>query len=311
MLRLIQHAFRLSSCSVLCALLCACVSCRQPSSNNVGARLTFTDELNRQVSIDQNPQRIVSLAPNITEMLFALGLGERVVAVTSYCDFPPEATTREKIGDTLQPNLERIIALRPDLVVVSTASQVERLTRQLDQLGIPVYVTNPRTVRDMLRSIRYLGEATGAATQGQALATALEERIRRVEARVTGRPKPRVLFVLQLGPLITVGRETFINDLITLAGGESISGDQTSEYPQFSYETAVARAPEIIIAPLLHGSGAIDEAELRRAFATTPAVRKERIVRINPDLTSRPGPRLIDGLEQLAEALHPAQSPKP
>jgi iron complex transport system substrate-binding protein len=256
MLRLIQHVFRLSSRGVLFALLCACVSCRQTSSNSsgsiggIGARQTVTDELNRSVAIIQNPQRIISLAPNITEMLFALGLGERVVAVTSYCDFPPEAKTKEKIGDTLQPNLERIIALRPDLVVVSTASQVERLTRQLDQLGIPVYATNPRTVRDVLRSIRHLGEATGVVTQAQALATALEERIHRVEVRVADQPKPRVLFVLQLGPLITVGRDTFINDLITLAGGESISGDQSTEYPQFSLETAMARAPEVIIAPV-------------------------------------------------------------
>src|SRR5581483_9586536 len=112
------------------------------------------------------------------------------------------------------------------------------------------------------------------------------ERIRQVEARVVGQSKPRVLFVLQLGPLITAGRNTFINDLITLAGGESISGAETTEYPQFSLETAVARAPEVIIAPLMHGNGAIEETELRRAFATTPAVRQERLVRISPDLTS-------------------------
>jgi iron complex transport system substrate-binding protein len=311
MLRSIRYALRLVSGGALLALLCVCLSCRQPSPQSTGARLTFTDELNRPVAIAQNPQRIISLAPNITEMLFALGLGERVVAVTSFCDFPPEAKNKEKIGDTLQPNLERIIALRPDLVVITTASQVERLTRQLDQLSIPVYVTNPRTVRDVLRSIRHLGEATGTKAQAEELAAKLEERIRQVEARVANQTKPRVLFVLQLGPLITAGRNTFINDLIILAGGESISGAETTEYPQFSLETAVARAPEVIIAPLMHGSGAIEEAELRRAFATTPAVRQERLVRISPDLTSRPGPRLIDGLEQLAQALHLTQPSKP
>lgn len=293
------------------ALFCVGASCRQPSSAGTAARHTFTDELKRPVAIVENPQRIISLAPNITEMLFALSLGERVVAVTSYCDFPPEAKTKEQIGDTLQPNLERIIALRPDLVVATTASQVERLTRQLDQLSIPVYATNPRTVRDVPRSIRRLGEVSGARSQAEELAAKLEEHIRQVETRVAGQAKPRVLFVLQLGPLITVGRNTFINDLITLAGGASISGDQTTEYPQFSYETAVARAPEVIIAPQLHGSGALDETELRRAFAGTPAVRNQRLVRVNPDLTSRPGPRLIDGLEQLAQALHPAPATKP
>jgi iron complex transport system substrate-binding protein len=311
MLRSIQYALRLGSGGVLLALLCFCASCRQPAPPSTGLRLTFTDELNRQVAIAPNPQRIISLAPNITEMLFVLGMGERVVAVTSYCDFPPEAKNKERIGDTLQPNLERIIALRPDLVVITTASQVERLSQQLDQLSIPVYVTNPRTVRDVPRSLRRLGEVTGVKAQAEELAVKLEERIRQVEARVASQTKPRVLFVLQLGPLITAGRNTFINDLITLAGGESISGAETTEYPQFSLETAVARTPEVIIAPLMHGSGAIEETALRRAFATTPAVRQERLVRISPDLTSRPGPRLIDGLEQLAEALHPAQPPKP
>jgi iron complex transport system substrate-binding protein len=311
MFRSIQHYSRLGFSSALLALLCVSVSCRQPAPTGSTARHTFTDELNRSVAIVENPQRIISLAPNLTEILFALGLGDRVAAVTSFCDFPPEAKTKERIGDTLQPNLERIIALRPELVVVTTASQVERLTRQLDQLNIPLYATNPRTVRDVPRSIRHLGEVTGATTQAVELAAKLEDRIRQVEARVAGQPRPRVLFVLQLGPLITVGRATFINDLITLAGGESISGDQTTEYPQFSRETAVARAPEVILAPLIHGSGAIDEVELRSAFAATPAVRNQRLVRINPDLTSRPGPRLIDGLEELAEALHPTHPPKP
>jgi iron complex transport system substrate-binding protein len=284
-------------------LLSAGCQSANPTQRKTGR--VFTDELNRPVTLAHTPQRIISLAPNVTELLFALGLGDRVIGVTTYCDFPPEAKTKEKVGDTLQPNLERLIALKPDLVVITTASQVERLAQQLDQLGIPLYVTNPRTVRDVAISLRHLGEATGATTQAETLAASLEQRIAAVERRVATQPKPRVLFVLQLAPLITAGRNTFLNDLITRAGGVSISGEESADYPQFSREAVIARAPEIIIAPAFHGEGAISESALAQAFPTTPAVRNHRLVRINPDLTSRPGPRLVEGLEQLAQALHP------
>jgi iron complex transport system substrate-binding protein len=293
---------------VCVALLIGCASCRHTSPPKQSMRFTVTDEIHRTVAVRENPQRLISLAPNVTEMLFALGLGDRVIAVTSYCDFPAAAKTKEKIGDTLQPNLERIIALRPDLVIATTASQVERLTRQLDQLNIPLYITNPRSVRDVAISLRHLGEVTGTQSVAQPLADQLFTRIQAVETRHAGLPKPPVLFVLQLTPLITVGRNTFIHDLITLAGGASISGEESADYPQFSREAVIARAPEFIVAPEMHGEGAIGEKELREAFATTPAVRNQRIVRISPDLTSRPGPRLIDGLEQLANALHPQKA---
>jgi iron complex transport system substrate-binding protein len=292
-------------CFTFCCFALLCASCATKPVLNKPSQRVFTDELSRQIALDTEPQRIISLAPSLTETLFALGLGDRLVGVTSYCDFPAAAKNKEKIGDTIQPDLERIIALKPDLVVITTASQLEKLTQQLDQLAIPVYVANPRTVREVFTSIRKLGEATGATARATALADELEQRLDAVTARVASLPKPRVLFVLQTGPLITAGRAAFINDLLNLAGGESISGAETSAYPQFSRETVIARAPEIIIAPESHGAELVSEDELRRAFADTPAVRANRIVRLNPDLTSRPGPRLIEGLEQLARALHP------
>jgi iron complex transport system substrate-binding protein len=205
----------------------------------------------------------------------------------------------------LNPNLERIIALKPDLVVISTASQLENLTRKLDELRIPVYVTNPRTVREVLVSIRDLGEVTAAAAKATEIANEMERRIGSVKSRVEGLPQPRVFYVLQTGPLITAGRNTFINDLINLAGGQSISGEETAAYPQFSRETVLARAPEVIVAPANHGAELVREEDLRRDFAVTPAIRLNRIVRVNPDWVDRPGPRIVEGLEQLAKGLHP------
>lgn len=265
----------------------------------------FTDALGRRVSVLHPPQRIISLAPNLTEMLFALGLDAEVVGVTSYCDYPPAARSKEKVGDTLQPDLERLISLRPDLVLVSTASQLESLMRRLSGLSIPVFVTDARTVREVVASLRALGEVTGATQNADALAAEMERRIAEVETHVRSLARPRVLYALQTEPLITIGRNTFLNDLIALAGGESISASEANGYPQFSRETVVARAPEVIVAQRLHGSSAISTDALRRLFADTPAARSGRVALVDPDLVNRPGPRIVDGLEEMARALHP------
>jgi iron complex transport system substrate-binding protein len=269
----------------------------------------YTDDLGRRVSVVAAPQRIISLAPSVTETLFALQLEAEVIGVTSYCDYPEGALTKERIGDTLTPNLERIIALKPDLVIVTTASQLEALTRQMESLSIPVYVTNPRTVRGIVEMIRRLGEVTGRVARASELATEMEERIERIESRVGRLPRVSVLYLLQLDPLITAGKETFLNDLINLAGGQSISGVEKLDYPQFSRETVLARRPEVMLLSSRHGAapdGAmVDERRLRQLFAATPAVRSNRLVTINSDWIDRPGPRIIDGLEQIAQALHP------
>lgn len=286
-------------------LLAGCRTSVQPVPSD-GSSHNFTDEIGRQVTIKSNPQRIISLAPSVTEILFALGLAERIIGVTTYCDYPAAAKTKEPVGDTLNPNLERIIALKPDLVIITTASQLEKLTRQLDQLQIPVYVTNPRTVPEVIYSLRHLGDITGTTERAEQITREMEHRMAAVAQQVKGEPSVRVLYVLQNAPLITAGRQTFINDLITLAGGVSISDTEQADYPQFSRETVIARNPEVIIIPASHGTELVNAAEVRRDFAVTAAVKQNRIVSINPDLTSRPGPRIIDGLEQLATKIHAA-----
>jgi iron complex transport system substrate-binding protein len=277
-----------------------------PESKPAGVAVhEFTDDTGRRVVVPAAPQRIISLAPNLTEILFALGLGDRVVGVTRYCDFPQAAKEKEQVGDTLRPDLERIIALKPDLVLITTSSQLENLNRQLDRMSIPAFVTNPRTVRDVVASIKKLGAVTGVPAKGDEIARDMERRIEETERRAQSTPKVRVFYVLQVNPLITAGRNTFINDLIQLAGGVSISGDEATDYPQYSRETVIARAPEIIVAPGVHGTELVSVKDLQRDFATTPAIRANRIVRVNPDWVDRPGPRIVDGLEQLAKGLHP------
>lgn len=279
---------------------------RKSGAENVPTS-SFVDGLGREVRISYPPKRIVSLAPSVTEMLFALGLEDQIVGVTSYCDFPEQAKQKEKLGDTLNPNLERLIALKPDLVVITTASQLERLSEQLGKQNIPVYVVNTNFVRGIPMSIYGLGIVTGTTARAKKIQDEMFQRIQAVEERVKDLPKPKVLYVLQTAPLITAGRDSFITDLIRLAGGESISGNESADYPQLSRETAIARQPEMIVAPASHGTELVREEDLLRDFAVTPAVKNRRIVRINPDLVDRPGPRIVDGLEQLAEGLHPVK----
>jgi len=284
----------------LAAIVAACTT--QPARHEISRR-TITDGLGRSIAVVTEPRRIISLAPSITETLYALGLGDRVAGVTSYCDFPPEARAKEKVGDTIHPDLERIIGLKPDLVLVSTSSQLEGLATRLDQLGIPVYVSNPRTVEEVVASIRSIGDLTGSNPAAAKLASEMEQRISEVQQRANGLARPRVLYVLQVGPLITAGRDTFINDLIRVSGGDSISSQETSDYPQFSRETVIARAPELIVAPASHGTEIVNVDELKRDFAMTPAARHGRIVLVDPDLVDRPGPRIVDGLDALSKAI--------
>ena len=293
------HAYLCLLCRWLVALACCCLSISCTTTKQASeATSAFTDEIGRTVNLKPNPQRIVSLAPSITETLFAIGLDSRIVGVTTYCDYPPEAKTKESIGDTLKPSLEKIIGLKPDLVIVSTASQLEQSVRRLDELGIPVYISNPRDLEGLLNSIERIGEIAGVPDRANELTRQLRSRIEAVRARVASRPQPRVFLILGSEPLITAGRPSFISDLIARAGGRSISAEESMDYPQFSLETAIARQPEVIF--LQAGN-----ADLPARLNETPAARAGRVYRLDDALLLRPGPRIVDGLEEMAARIHP------
>jgi iron complex transport system substrate-binding protein len=287
-------ALRLAFVLVMMALVIGCHTKREPAANG----REFTDEIGRRVRVPDHPARIVSLAPSVTETLFALGLGERIVGVTTYCNYPPEAAQKEKIGDTQRPSIEKIVALKADLVIASTASQLEQFVRSLEQIGIPIYVSNPRNLDGVLESINHIGDLTGVPSRAQELRAKLTERIAKITSQVNNAGRPRVLFLIGSEPLITVGGNTFVNDLITRAGGQSISADQQADYPQFSLETAIARQPEIIFFQ-------VGGENLPNRLKGTPAARAGRVAHIDDDLLLRPGPRVVDGFEQMAAQIHP------
>jgi iron complex transport system substrate-binding protein len=271
---------------------------------SAGDTRVVTDEAGRQVHLPLKIDRIVSLAPNLTEIIYAVGAGDRLVGRTSYCDYPPAAKTVTEVGDTMQPSVERIIALKPQIVLISTASQLETFTKQLNEQRIAVYVTNPNSVDQILSSIETLGQLFGTTEQAKQVAADLRRRTQAVESAVAKQRPIKVFYQISDEPLYTIGREAFLTDLIRRAGGISVTADVPTAFPRYSDEAALASQPEAIILPT---GGSIGNANSTAvpALRNSPAVRNNRVYKINDDILARPGPRLIDGLEQLARALHP------
>jgi len=262
------------------------------------------DDLGRTVSLPVPVHRVVSLAPNLTEIVFAVGGGNLLVGRTSYCDFPPEAKSIPVVGDTGTPNLERIIAVKPQVVLVSTSSQLEVFTQQLQNQNVAVFVTDPHDLEGIFRSVAQIGEMLGKKEQATQLVQKLRERTNAVEAAVKQKPSVRVFYQVSAEPLYTIGREAFVTDLIRRAGGVSVTADVPGAWPKYSAESALAAKPEAIILPTGGSMGAANSA-VTDALRQSPAALGGRVYKINDDHLARPGPRVVDGLEEMARALHP------
>jgi iron complex transport system substrate-binding protein len=273
-------------------------------SETTNSTIEITDETGKRFRIPAKLERVVSLAPNLTEIIYAVGAGDRLVGNTTFCNYPEEAKSVAKVGDTMQPNIESIIALRPQLVLVSTASQLEAFTRQMTQQNIPVYVTDPKDFEGVLRTIQSLGGLFGNHDKATQVVSDLRARARAVEEAVKSQKPVKVFYQLSREPLYTAGRDSFITDLIKRAGGQSVTADVPGAWPTFSQESALAAKPEVIILPTFDSMGQ-GETDVAAALKNSPAAKSKRVYGINGDLLSRPGPRLVDGLEEMARKLHP------
>lgn len=267
--------------------------------------LTITDQTGRRLVLPAPPARIISLVPSVTEILFTIGAQDRLVGVTDFCDYPAEARRKPSVGGMLAPSLETMVALKPDLVVATTSGNRHETFDQLARLKIPVYVVNPITVEDVLDLLSRLGRLADRGEAADRAVAALRERIQAVSARVAGRPRPRVLYVLWPDPLIVPARDALVSELIALAGGDSVTADGGQGYPRYSMEAALARNPEVIILAS-HGS---ERSPLVRSkwerFSQVPAVAAGRLHTMDGNLMHRYGPRMVDGLETLARLVHP------
>ena len=296
--------FVISLSSLLVCCLLALNSCSlRPGSGEAEYR-QLKDEANREVRVSSKIERVITLAPNLTEIIYAIGAGDLLVGNTTYCDFPEQAKSVQKVGDTLQPNIERILALRPNLIFITTSSQLEAFARQLSEHDIPVYVSDPHDLEGVIYSVQNIGRLLNRQKEAENLVSRLRARITAVEAAVKDRKPVRVFYQLSAEPLYTAGRDAFVTDLIKRAGGLSVTAEVPEAWPRYSQEAAVAAQPDAIVLPTGGSMGAAN-ADVAAGLRKAPAVLNSKVFKIDGDLLVRPGPRAIDGLEQLARALHP------
>ncbi len=264
-----------------------------------------TDFRGKVLTLKSAPQRIVSLTPGTTEVLFAIGAGKQVVGVTSYCDYPPEAKRLPKIGD-MRVNVEAVVALRPDLVVADGVLN-RRFLPTLERLKLPLLVVAPKTWLDVARLIRLLGEATGHEKEAAPLAQRFHQAQREARSRAAAGQKPGVLFALNVEPLPmwAAGRELFVDDMIRLAGGRNVAADGGVNYYPLSAEALLARNPDVIITtvPEDHLAPLYEHPVLKQL----KAVQNERVYSVDSNLFVRPTPRLLKGLQLLQEIIAKAQ----
>jgi len=290
-------------------LLISLLSCSPPKAIETKYPIEITDQLGRVVKLDKIPQRIISLAPSNTEILFALGLAERVVGVTDYCNYPPEAEQKDSIGGFSTPNIEKVVALSPDLVVATSIHQ-KQVIPNLVQKGITVFALAPKTLDEVLEAITLIGKITGKEEEASGLVAEMSNKIKAVTdetASLSPEQRPRVFYITWQEPLKTAGAGTLHDELIQKAGGTNVARDLTG-YAAITLEAVIEANPEVMIAGVGMGTGA--DAPLQFALTeprleNTDARQHNRVYDIDVDLVGRAGPRIVEALEQFAQYIHP------
>ena len=300
---------------VLLLVLLTCIACAAGTGSEAAlSQPKFADEVGREVVFTFPPKRIVSLAPNVTEILFSLGLDTEIVGVSALSNFPEGAKRKVKVGSYVSPDFEKIVSLKPDLIVATGVGNTRDVVDRLDKLGLPTYVIFPKNVDEILRSIHHLGQVVDREREAAVIVQGMKKRRNRVVERVKDLHRPKVFLQVGEAPVVTVGKGSFADDLIRLAGGENIAGNQKEMYPRWGMEEVLQRAPEIILISAMNPKG--DYQKVLQGWSrwkSIPAVKQGRIYTIDSDVIDRPSPRIVDGLEAIGRILHPEafESPSP
>lgn len=264
---------------------------------------TFTDGVGRTISLEKTPEKIVSLSPAHTEILFALGLGDKIVGVSNWCNKPEEALDKEKVGDAFSLNKEKLVSLKPDIVFIP-GSEDSPQVKEIEDLGIAVYVSNPASVSQVFEEIRRVAEVTGVKDQGQQLAEKLEGELDSIKEKLETTEGSKVKVLVLVDPeLWTVGPGSFIDEVVALAGGDNVMGDVDMQYLQVSMEEVLSRDPDVILMTVPEDQcAALEE---RPGWTDLRAVKEGRVYYVDGDLVSRPGPCIVDAIEEVAGYLYP------
>jgi iron complex transport system substrate-binding protein len=300
--------------AALALLAAACggsTSASTTSSPGAAGPITVTDDSGHQVTLTAPAQRVVSLAPANTEIAYAIGAGDKMVAGTVYDDYPAAAKKLPKVGDFANPSVEKIVAFRPDLVLAAGGIQAS-LRSKLENLGVKVFVVDPTSLSGVFSDLTKLGKLMGVSAKADAVTAALRQRTAAIEQKVAGLPTQSVFVEIYSKPLMTAGTGTYVADMVKLAGGTNIGDAAGSGFPTFSEEVLFKDDPDVYIATTgsMVTPGQIAK---RKGYSALKAVQDDRVYVLDQNILDRPGPRLVDGLEQLARAIHPEAfgSPSP
>ena len=264
-----------------------------------------TDEVGRRVEIPSDVKHIVSLAPNLTEIVYALGYGNLLAGDTDFCDYPQDAAKKPHVGGPINPNLEQVVALTPSLILAAKSINRKETVDALARIGLPVYVTDPHSVDGMIASVEHVGTVLHAGNMTAPLVADLRARLADLDRRLADSAPRRVLFVVWTSPLISIGRDTFIADALRHARAQSVV-DTATEWPRVSLEEIVRLQPEFLVFASAHAADMQQEIEMLRTrpgWRDLKAIRNGKIVVIS-EAINRPAPRMVDAIEQLAHALH-------
>ena len=267
---------------------------------------TFKDALGREIPVPAPPKRMIALAPNLTEILYVLGLGDRVVGVTNHCNYPPEAGLKPKVGSYVHLNVEQIISLSPDLVIGTMDGNERYILDLLEQAHIKVFFVNPREVRQAIETISTIGLVCGLPEKARHISDALTLRVNRVVEATREKKRPLVFLQIHIQPIMSVNRKTVHHDLIHLAGGDNMTADEPVTYPRISLEEVIRRKPQVLLVSSMEREGRFEKARQEwLQWTSIPAVQQGRVHLIDSDTIDRPSPRVVDGLEIMAKLLHP------
>jgi iron complex transport system substrate-binding protein len=271
-----------------------------------GKERLLTDEIGREVKIPHSAKRIISLAPSITEILFALGLDVEVAAITNFCDYPEAVSNKPRIGGFVNPDIEKIVSLKPDLIIGIRDGNRTDTVHRLNDFGFPVYLIDPKGFDGVMQTIKKIGEIVGREKESKRMIRDMANKRENIVNLTRSLSKPKVFFQVGDVPMITVGKGTLADDLIRLAGGRSISENELLSYPSYSLETILLKAPEIIIMTSMESKKHyMNLVKKWQNWKSIPAVRRNTIYVIDSNLVDRPTPRIVEGLETLVRIIHP------
>lgn len=274
--------------------------------NGYGSEREVIDRLGRAVQVPVNPVRVVSLAPSVTEVVFAIGQDQKLAGVTQFSNYPPEALSLPKVGSYVHLDVEKIVSLKPDLCLAIKDGNPIDVIRRLERLNVPVYAVDPRNLDAVMEMVLDIGDLLGASQKAEIIVNNMKKRIAKVKAVVSGiQVRSKVFFQIGVAPIVSVGTETFLHELITLAGGYNLT-QGTVSYPRVTVEQVMGMAPDVLIITSMTRGQSFEAVKAQwKKWHSIPAVKSNRIYLVDSDVVDRPSPRLVDGLEILAQYINP------